>query len=66
MDNESVEAHVHLVIRCAWCNRVLRDDGSWVTLAPDLVAHAAVAASVTHAICPTCFGREQPGVAYPT
>lgn len=65
MSEESVEAHAHLVVRCAWCDRVLRDDGSWVVPSPELVAHAAAEGSVTHAICPTCFSREQPGGTYP-
>ena len=64
-DDENVEAHGHLVVRCAWCNRFLTDDGSWVNPSPELAARASGDGGVSHAICPTCFGREQPGGIYP-
>jgi hypothetical protein len=65
MDDRSVEGHAHLVTKCAWCDRVLLADGSWASPSPDLLARATAAGSVTHAICPTCFGREQPDALYP-
>jgi len=54
------------VIVCAWCRRI-SIAGEWREAidAPDLLASLDDEALVTHGICPACFGRHAPGVAYP-
>jgi hypothetical protein len=59
-------AVAHLVVRCAWCERV-RVEGGW---SPDPMSPAELLtlrarAYVSHSICPTCFGGVSPEVPYP-
>ena len=51
---------------CAWCRRI-SIAGEWREAIdePDLLASLDDDALVTHGICPACFGRHMPGVAYP-
>jgi hypothetical protein len=53
------------VIVCAWCRRI-SIAGEWREPIdePDLLA-SLDDALVTHGICPACFGRHAPGIAYP-
>jgi hypothetical protein len=54
------------VIVCAWCRRI-SIAGEWCEAIdePDLLASLEGDALVTHGICPACFGRHAPGIAYP-
>jgi hypothetical protein len=54
------------VIVCAWCRRI-SIAGEWREAIdePDLLASLDDDALVTHGICPACFGRHAPGIAYP-
>ena len=54
------------VIVCAWCRRV-SIAGEWREAIdePDLLAALDDDALVTHGICPACFRRQAPGIAYP-
>jgi hypothetical protein len=54
------------VIVCAWCRRI-SVAGVWREPIdePDLLASLDDDALITHGICPTCFGRQVPGIAYP-
>jgi hypothetical protein len=66
-ENECVEGHAQLVVRCAWCERVRAADATWVDAVGELVARATATGTLTHGICPTCFAHRAPsGVEYPT
>ena len=54
------------VIVCAWCHR-LSVAGEWRDPVEDpaLVHTLDESALVSHGICPTCFGRFAPDLAYP-
>jgi hypothetical protein len=54
------------VIVCAWCRRI-SIAGEWREAIdePALLASLNDRALVTHGICPACFGRHAPGIAYP-
>jgi hypothetical protein len=59
-------AVTHLVVRCAWCERV-RIEGGWSEepMTPAEILNLRVRSYVTHSICPTCFGEISPDLAYP-
>jgi hypothetical protein len=45
-----------LVLACAWCKRMLDDQGVWRPARALLPGEA-----VTHGICPDCLDKESPG-----
>ena len=45
-----------LILACAWCNRMLDDEGVWRTARPLLPGEA-----LTHGICPDCLDQNPSG-----
>jgi hypothetical protein len=45
-----------LVLACAWCKRMLDDEGVWRTARPLLPGEA-----LTHGICPDCLDKQSSG-----
>lgn len=45
-----------MLVRCAWCDRVLQHPGKWVASPID---HATI--PISHGICPECYETSMPG-----
>lgn len=45
---------------CSWCDRIRNEDGSWQTI--ERYLGESMQASVTHGLCPECYGREMDGL----
>lgn len=45
---------------CSWCDRIRTEDGSWETI--ETYLGEKMQTSVTHGLCPECYGREMDGL----
>lgn len=45
---------------CSWCDRIRTEDGSWKTI--ERYLGEKMQTSVTHGLCPDCYGREMDGL----
>ena len=56
-----------MLVACAWCDRLSSDGEAWIRPTPwrFLVRPGEPDAGLTHGICPGCFAKLAPEVAYP-